>query len=125
MADKILLVQGDTLPKIVTVITDEESGLPVDVSGATVVLKFRKVGAAVLTATLTGTLLAGLTNADGSITSTPPYDTPGAGGRVEFAWTSTALAATGNYEGEIEVTFPSGGIQTVYERLKFQVRGQF
>jgi hypothetical protein len=31
----------------------------------------------------------------------------------------------GDYEGEIEITFPDGQIQTVYDPLKFKVREDF
>jgi len=44
MTDKIKLVQGDTRPAIVCTITDETTGDPVNITGATVVLKFRPVG---------------------------------------------------------------------------------
>ena len=43
MAEKIKLVQGDTKPALVCNITDEITGLPIVVTGATVLLKFRAV----------------------------------------------------------------------------------
>jgi hypothetical protein len=106
----IKLVQGDTRPALVCNITDETTGLPVSLTGATCRLKFRKVGATTLTATLTGTV----TNA--------------VNGVVEFYWASdpSSLAtADGQYEGEIEVTFSDGQIQTVYDKLQFVVRADF
>jgi hypothetical protein len=33
--------------------------------------------------------------------------------------------AAGDYEGEIQITFSDGQIQTVYDLLKFKVRSDF
>ncbi len=109
MADKILLVQGDTLPTPVVTIYDEISGAAVDLTGASVRMLFREVGSTTLKATLTGVLIG---------------NPPGATGQVVFSFGST-LDAPGNYEGEFEVTFPGGGIQTTYAVQKFKVREQF
>ncbi len=106
----IKLVQGDTRPALNVTITDETTGNAIDVTGATVRLKFRKSGATTLTATLTGTITSGLN------------------GQVSFYWASdpTSLSGEpGNYEGEIEITFPDGQIQTVYDTLKFRLREDF
>ena len=49
MADKIKLVQGDSgRPQIQATITDENTGNVVDITGATVVLKFRMLGSTTL-----------------------------------------------------------------------------
>jgi hypothetical protein len=109
MADKILLVQGDTLPTPVVTIYDEISGAAVDLTGASVRMLFREVGSTTLKATLTGVLIG---------------NPPGATGQVVFSFGST-LDAPGSYEGEFEVTFPGGGIQTTYAVQKFKVREQF
>jgi hypothetical protein len=110
MADKIKLVQGDTRPALACTITDENTGDPISLTGATCRLKFRAVGATTLTSTLTGTV------------------TDAANGKVEFYWASdpTSLAGEpGDYEGEIEITFSSGQVQTVYDILKFKLREDF
>jgi len=109
MADKIKLVQGDTLPQIKVTITDQNTGEVVDITGATCLLKMRAAGSATLLDTLTGTV------------------TNGAGGEVVFSLNADTLTdASGAYEGEVEVTFPNnGGTQTVYDLLKFQVRADF
>lgn len=109
-ADKIKLVQGDTRPTLICTLTDENTGDPINITGATVLLKFRRVGATALTATITGSV------------------TNGAGGVVAFFWTDdpTALdGPPGEYEGEIEITFSDGSIQTVYDLLKFKLRSEF
>jgi hypothetical protein len=126
MAEKIKLVQGDTKPALVVNLTDESSGAPIGLNGATVRLLFRAVGSTTILATLVGTLLVGKVNADGSIDSTSPYNTAGAGGRVQFNWGSTDLTQTaGDYEGEIQITFADATIQTVYDVLKFKLREDF
>lgn len=109
MTEKIKLVQGDTRPQLQCTLTDEITGAVVDITGATCVLKFRASGATTLLDTLSGTV------------------TSGAAGIVVFQWNATTLSVpAGDYEGEIEVTFPAGGgIQTVYDLLKFKLREDF
>lgn len=110
MTEKIKLVQGDTKPALVCSITDETSGDPIALTGATVRLKFRAVGSSNLTATLTGT-----------VTDAP-------NGQVAFYPASAPAmlqGEAGDYEGEIEITFSDGTIQTVYDLLKFKVREDF
>jgi len=130
-ADKIKLVQGDTRPQVKCVITDENTGEIVDLSGATVLLKFRAAGTTVVLFTLTGYLQAGIEDADGNVTQQlvgQDYATPGKGGRVAFQFGAGNLNVDpGSYEGEVEITFPApnAGVQTVYSPLKFQVRAQF
>jgi hypothetical protein len=110
MTDKIKLVQGDTRPALVCTITDDTTNTPVDITGATVALKFRAAGATTLTATVTGTV------------------TNGAAGQVVFYPASAPAmlqGAPGDYEGEIEITFADSQIQTVYDTLRFKVREDF
>lgn len=110
MSDKIKLVQGDTRPALVCTITDETTGAAVNVTSCTAVLKFRETGASELQATVPGSI------------------TDGPNGQITFypASTPTMLqGAAGEYEGEIEITFPDGQIQTVYDVLKFKVREDF
>jgi hypothetical protein len=110
MAEKIKLVQGDTKPALVCNITDETTGNAIGLTGATVLLKFRAVGATDLTATVTGSIT------DGSI------------GQVAFYPASAPamlLGEAGDYEGEIQITFSDGTIHTVYDLLKFKLREDF
>lgn len=110
MAEKIKLVQGDTKPALVCNITDETTGAAISLGGATVALKFRQVGSTTLTATVTGSV------------------TDGPNGQVVF-FPATApqmlQGEAGDYEGEIEITFADGTVQTVYDLLKFKVREDF
>ena len=110
MAEKIKLVQGDVnRPQVQATITDENTGNIVDITGATVLLKFRKVGSTTLQDTITGSI---------------PLGTDGI---VIFQMSELSMAGeAGDYEGEIQVTFPSsGGVQTVYDLLKFKMRQDF
>lgn len=110
MADKIKLVQGDTKPVLVCTITDDTTGLPISLTGATVRLRFRAAGATTLTATVLGSV------------------TDGPNGQVAF-YPATApemlLGDAGDYEGEIEITFSDATVQTVYDVLKFKLREDF
>ena len=38
---------------------------------------------------------------------------------------SDTFAEPGVYEGEIEITFSGGGVQTLFDLIKFNVRGDF
>ena len=110
MAEKIKLVQGDTKPSLVTTLTDSVTGTTINVTGATVRLKFKESGATVVRSTILGTV------------------TNGAGGVVVFDWGDDPNALNGEpgeYEGEIEITFDDGSIQTVYDVLKFKLRQDF
>jgi hypothetical protein len=110
MTDKIKLVKDDTRPALVCNITDDTTGNVIPLTGATVLLKFRAVGSTDLQATVTGTI------------------TDGPNGQVTF-YPSTSpemlQGDAGDYEGEIEITFSDGTIQTVYDVLKFKVRADF
>jgi hypothetical protein len=110
MSDKIKLVANDTRPALVCSLTDTNTGLPIVLTGATPVLKFRAAGTTTIIATLTGTV----TDAANGVCVFYPASQP-----------EMLQVAAGTYEGEISVTFNDGQIQTVYDTLKFQVRGDF
>lgn len=108
MADVIKLVQGDNLPYIKLTLTDAD-GRVMNVATATVVVYFRAAGTTTILTTLQCAKV-----------------TDGRDGLVKFNFPGSTLnIAPGNYEGEVEVTFPDGLKQTVYEILKFKLRGQF
>lgn len=128
MADKIRLVRNDTRPQLILTLTDATDGSPIDLSptGTVVRMKFRQVGAQTLTAVMEATLLPGLLRQDGTVDNSMPWDVPGRGGRCVIQWTQQALAGdAGDYEAEVEITFPDGTVQTVYDLLKFKVRDDF
>jgi len=115
MADQeYYLVQGDTGPQLRITITREDTGLPVDLSSATSVFKFRRVG--------TETVLTTLTSVAGTEDAT--------NGICLFVWNTGDLDIDpGRYEAEIEVTFQvpeaPDEIETVYETVQFILREDF
>lgn len=126
MAEKIKLVQGDTRPQLTLSLTDDTTGDPIDVSTATVRMRFRALGSTAILATLTASKIAGRVLEDGTISTASPFNTPGVGGRCVISWSSEALnQPAGDYEGEIEITFADATVQTVYDTLKFKLRSQF
>ncbi len=108
MTTRIKLVQGDTFPSIRVTLTDETSGAPIDLTGATVTMHFRAVGEAAPLFSLVATV----------------YPSEAVLGKAVFTWGPTSLNQTpGDYEGEVEVYWASSGArQTVYEFLKFRLR---
>lgn len=119
---RIKLVTGDT-PQIPISITDPATGLPIDLSSATVALKVRTVGGT-LKATVACTLLTGRVRDDDTIDTTAPYNVAGAGGRCQANCDATVFDAAGEYEAEVEVTIGSV-ITTPYRVHKISVREDF
>jgi len=108
MAERIKLVQGDSRPQLQLTLTDDTTGDPIDLTGATVRMKFRQTGSETLLDTITGVVTGALT------------------GQVVIIWGPNTLnVEEGDYEGEIEITFSDNSIQTVYNLLKFKIRADF
>jgi hypothetical protein len=108
MIEKIKLVQGDTRPYIRMTLRDAD-GTAINVTNATVRLKFRASG--------TDTTLF-------TVTALQPNG--GGDGVVVFGFPVGALnVEPGPYEGEVEISFGNNEVQTVYDLLKFTVRAQF
>lgn len=104
----IKLVQGDNRPYIKLTLTNADQSI-VDVSDADVVVKFRAAGS--------DTTLADI------VCSKP---NGGEDGVVVFNFPGTTLnVPPGQYEGEIEITFAAGDVQTLFSLLQFTVREQF
>ena len=99
-------VRGDTAPQIQLTLTDDVTGLPLNLTGATVSLHVRAVNTTVLSFTRAATILT-------------PLD-----GVCVIAWGETDLmVAPGNYEAEVEVYYAETGIrETIYDLLSFVVR---
>ncbi len=120
-SDTLKLVAGDTLPELTLTLRDSNAAAagqtldannsatwaPIDVTGATVRLRLRELGSTTVKSTLTC-----------SVTS-------GTGGKVATNFPTGTLDSSGTFEGEIEITFASGGVQTVYDLIKLQVRSDF
>jgi hypothetical protein len=110
MSEKIKLVQNDTRPALVCTITDDTTGTVINLAGASALLKFRAVGSTDLQATVTGTV----TDGPNGVVAFYPASAP-----------AMLTGAAGEYEGEIQITFADGQIQSVYDLLKFKVRSDF
>ena len=120
-SETIYLVQGDTLPQLKVTVRDQNTAAAgqtldpedqdtwakVNLTGCTARLRIREIGASTVKSTLVGT----------SINPTQ--------GEAIFTFNETTLDTAGVFEGEIEYTDVGGGIQTVYDLIKLQVREQF
>lgn len=120
-SDTLNLVVGDTLPELTLTLRDSNTAadgqtldpnnsatwVPIDVTGATVRLRLRELGSTEVKSTLTCSI------------------TNGTAGKVATDFPTGTLDRAGTFEGELEITFASGGIQTVYDLLKLKVRGDF
>jgi hypothetical protein len=120
-SETIYLVQGDTLPQLKITVRDRNEAAAgkvldpedqstwalVNLTGSTVRMRIREVGGASVKATLVGN-------------NTNPLI-----GEVVFLFDASTLDTAGVFEGEIEYTSGTGGVQTVYELIKLQVREQF
>ena len=120
-SDNLKLVAGDTLPELTFTLRDSNAAAsgktldpnnsatwaPIDVTGATVRLRLRELGSTTVKSTLTCTV------------------TSGVAGKVVTDFPTGTLDTAGTFEGEIEITFSTGGIQTVYDLIKLQVRSDF
>jgi len=116
---KIKLVTGDT-PLIPISITDPATGLAIDLTASSILLKVRKLGGT-LKASVPCSLLPGLVLKDDSINYAPPYDVAGKGGRCLAECDATVFDAAGEYEAEVEVT-TGPVIITTFKIHKFTVR---
>ena len=110
MSETYTLVKNDTAPQIKAKITREDDGSVVDFENGTCKLKFRAKGS-------TSTLFT-LAAAD--------VGDNFADGIAVFSFSGTQLAINqGYYEGEIEITYSSGSVETVFKVLDFYVRDDF
>ena len=115
------VVTGDTLPVLTFTLrdsnqaaagatldeNDQSTWAAIDITGATVTLRIREIGATELSDEIVGVVVDG---EEGTVA-------------VDFA--DTTFAAAGQYEGELEVIFTGGGVQTVVDLIKFKVRASF
>ena len=121
-SDTINLVVGDTLPEVTVTLRDSNKAAtgqtldsnnsntwsPIDLTGALVKMRIRKVGSTTVTSTLTMSIISPAT--DGKATTNFPAGT---------------LTEAGLFEAEVEITFSNGGKQTVNDLLKLKVRDDF
>jgi hypothetical protein len=91
--------QGDTA-SILTDTLEDQDGNPVDISGATVAFKMRKLDA---TTPTVNAAASNKQNGDG---------TDGSKGKVSYTWGNVDTAVPGSYVGQWVVTYSSGKVQT-------------
>lgn len=104
------LVQGDTGPQIKVTVTRDETGEVVDMSGATVYLKLKKKNSSTVLLTLTATDVG--TNLEEGV--------------AIFVFADGDLDIDpGSYEGEIEINFSDGSVESIYELIEFFIREDF
>ena len=104
------LVKGDQAPQIQAVLKRQDDNSIIDFSGVSCALKFRAKGS-------TSTLFT-LAAADVGDNFED--------GIAVFSFSGTQLAINqGYYEGEIEITYSSGSVETVFKVLDFYVRDDF
>ena len=120
-SDTLNYVVGDTLPELTFSLKDantaasgqtldaEDSSTwaPIDITGATVKLRVRAAGETTINSVITTTITSGI------------------GGTCATDFPTTAFPSAGVYEGELEITFATGGKQTVDDLIKFKVRDDF
>lgn len=115
------LVTGDNLPELTFTLKDKSSAASgytldpdnnvtwsaINISGGTVKLRLRELGSTTVKSTITCTI------------------TDAANGVVTTIFPDGVLDTAGTFEGEIEITFSNGRVQTVYDLVKFKVRADF
>lgn len=119
-SETVKFVTGDSLPEVTVNLKDSNTAAsgkvldendsttwaPINLSGATVRMRIRQVGSDAIIKTLTMTITDALNGK--AVTDFPStFTTPGV------------------FEGEVEITFSTGGVQTIYDLIKFNVRGDF
>jgi hypothetical protein len=117
----VKMVTGDTLPEVTVSLKDSneaaagqtldennsDTWAPIPLSGATVRLRIRQVGQTEILKTLLMTI------------------TDATNGKAATVFPADTFATPGVYEGEVEISFSGGGIQTLFDLIKFNVRGDF
>ena len=110
MADPIQLVQGDTGPDIQVTLTRQDTGEAQDLTGATVLMHFRRANRD-----------SALFTVQGQSTAEEQVN-----GIAVFAFSGDQLnQVPGEYQAEFEVTFASGDRETVFEGIDFVIRKDY
>lgn len=102
------LTQGDTAPDMVHIIHEQGNpNAPLDLTGASVQFQMRKPDDKRYTV-----------NAPAEIVGDPSE------GRVRYEWAANDLAVHGTYQGQYEVTYSDGKIQTTKPPFDIEVARQ-
>ena len=106
----LFLVQGDTGPQIQVNLTRADTGSAVDCSGGTATLKVRARGSDTTLFTLTAAN-SGTDLQDGKL--------------IFSVGNNIATIDAGSYEGEVNVAFSDGTVETVFEVVDLVIRDDF
>jgi len=110
MASTFKYVRGDTGPQLKITVTEEDTGDPVDLTGATATLHFRAAGEE--SVLFSRAMVISTQNA--------------VVGVAVVDWAEGDLdQEAGSYEGEIEIVKANGIRETLYDKLKFKIRDDF
>jgi len=105
----IKLVRNDTSPELNLTLTDGTDNTAVDLTNvASILLKVRPLNGTVVKINIPVYRIA-------------PFTT----GKVFMQWPTDALDTAGVFTGELEMTYSDGKVQTVFDELKFEVRGDY
>lgn len=99
------LVQNDDKPDLIFTVTDS-AGSAVNLTSSSVDFHFRELGSSALKNT-------------GHTTCTI---TDAANGICKYEWATGDLDTIGIFEGELQVTYPTTKVQTVYTKFDFEIR---
>ncbi len=105
MAD-YTIKQNDTEKKLEATLRDA-ADVAVDLTGATIVFSMRRLDDRTVVISKQ------------TVTITNP---PGTDGKVEYPWKLSETATLGEYEGEFQVTFSGGGVQTFPNDRHIRIR---
>ena len=103
------LVQADTAPQLKAFLTRHDTGEELDLTDDTVIMRVRKRHSTTTLFTLTG---------GGTAEEI-------AEGEITFTFGSNLTGLEGFYEGQIQITYGSSQIESVYELVQFQIRAEF
>jgi len=117
----IKLVAGDTLPDIRFDLKDANKGA----DGATYDVNDASTWAPIDLTDGTARLIVREQGAETTLSSITGIVQDAANGAVIFPLANTPFTSGGLYEGEVEISYLGGGIQTMYDLVKFKVRGDF
>lgn len=106
----IQMVQGDTSPSYTYPLLQSDGKTPVDLTGATVRFRIKDPD----------TLLEVNSNANNTMVITGAATL----GIVVYNWNATDLPAAKNYQADVEITFPSTKVGTLFEQVIIQVRAK-
>ena len=110
MSKTVYLVQGDTGSQIKVILTRADTGAVVNCASGTCTMKVRARGSTSNSFTLTA-LDVGTDLQNGIL--------------IFSVGSNLASLTSGEYEGEVSVTFSGGTIESVYEAVQILVRDDF